>query len=136
MHGLYLSVERVGGRILSARGIGWRGPVAAVSRRVAVWHLVCLSWLFFRCQDFDQALAMFRSLGEWGGSVERLTGGVLLVIGVGYLTQLLDGERCEKAWDVFGRRHPVTQGALAALAFVIILGLGPTGVAPFIYFQF
>jgi len=55
---------------------------------------------------------------------------------IGYLTQLLDGERCCKAWNRFASLHPVVQGSLAAVVLVLILGLGPKGVAPFIYFQF
>lgn len=136
LHGLYLSVERVGGRLLSAKGVRWDGPVAAVLRRVAVWHLVCLSWLFFRGESFEHALDMLRSLGDFGRPVELLGGGVLLVLLAGYLSQLLDGDRCEKAWDRLNRLHPVAQGVCAAAVFVVILGLGPQGVAPFIYFQF
>jgi D-alanyl-lipoteichoic acid acyltransferase DltB (MBOAT superfamily) len=136
LHGVYLTVERWGGKLLEARGIRWDGPVAAVLRRLAVWHLVCLSWLFFRGLNFAHALNMLRALGRWDVSVELLTGSVMLVLVVGYLTQFLDGDRCEKAWDRFGGWHPVAQGLIAAAVLMVILGLGPKGVAPFIYFQF
>ncbi|MEX2606999.1 MAG: MBOAT family O-acyltransferase, partial [Kiritimatiellia bacterium] len=136
LHGIYLTVERWGGKLLAAKNIQWNGPVAAVVRRVAVWHLVCLSWLFFRGEDFEHALNMLRALGRWDVPVELLTGSVVFVLIVGYLTQLLDGERCEKAWDRFGGWHPVAQGVIAAAVLMVILGLGPKGVAPFIYFQF
>ena len=36
----------------------------------------------------------------------------------------------------FSRTNPVLQGVALGLAFLAIDTLGPTGVAPFIYFQF
>lgn len=136
LHGIYLTLERWGGKFLAAREIHWDGPVAVGLRRLAIWHLVCLSWLFFRGQTFAQALGMLRALGNWQAPVELLTWSVVLVGIVGYLSQLMDGARCEKLWDRFTDWHPVAQGAAAAVVLVVILGLGPKGVAPFIYFQF
>jgi D-alanyl-lipoteichoic acid acyltransferase DltB (MBOAT superfamily) len=136
LHGTYLIVERWGGKFLAAKNIVWDGPVAAVMRRLAVWHLVCLSWLFFRGESFDSALQTLRSLGDWGKPVELLSWSVVLVLIIGYLSQLMDGERCEKAWDRFEAWHPVLQGVVASVVLMVILGLGPKGVAPFIYFAF
>jgi len=101
LHGAYLTVERWGGKFLAAKNIVWDGPVAAVMRRLAVWHLVCLSWLFFRGESFGHVLQMLRSLGDWQRPAELLTWSVILVLIIGYASQLMDGERCEKAWDTF-----------------------------------
>lgn len=136
LHGTYLTVERWGGRFFLSKGIEGTGPVLMFFRRVMVWHLVCLSWLFFRCQEFGDAKEMFVSLGDWGATSEKVTWSVLLAIVIGYATQFLDGDRCEKAWDRFAGLHPAVQGLSAAILLTIVLGLGPKGVAPFIYFQF
>ncbi len=136
LHGAYLSMERVGGRWMDRRGIRFQGVTAGIIRRVWVWHLVCLSWLFFRGQSFGDAVEMLRALGRTDASLQLLTVPVLVVMVVGYLAQLLDGERCERAWNAFGAWHPVWQGLIAAAVLTMILGLGPQGVAPFIYFQF
>lgn len=136
LHGLYLTVERWGGRWLGSRGILWDGPVAKGLRRLAVWHLVCLSWLFFRGETFGQAMDMLRALTDWRTPVQLLSGSVIFVLCVGYLSQLMDGERCEKAWNRFECWHPALQGITAAVVLMVILGLGPKGVAPFIYFAF
>lgn len=136
LHGIYLTIERWGGKWLAAREIQWDGRVAAIVRRVAVWHLVCLSWLFFRGETFGQVLEMLQALGDWQTPVQLLSGSVVFVLVVGYLSQLMDGERCEKAWNHFAGWHPVWQGISAALGLMVILGLGPKGVAPFIYFAF
>lgn len=136
LHGVYLSVERMIHRWAERRGIAWTGLGPAILQRVIVWHLVCLSWLFFRGQSFADAMEMLRAMGRWSAPVERLAPAVVVMLVIGYCTQLLDGARCERAWNAYGRLHPVWQGVLAALALTVILGLGPKGVAPFIYFQF
>jgi len=136
LHGLYLTVERFVETWRARRGPVVVGPIEAVWRRVLVWHLVCLSWLFFRGQSFAEAMEMLRALTRWGQPIQRLGPAVLVMVAVGYLTQLLDGARMERAWNWVGRRHPVAQGLLAAVILTLILGLGPEGVAPFIYFQF
>ena len=136
LHGLYLSVERLGGRWLERRGVRCAGWHWGLARRFMVWHLVCFSWLFFRGQSFAEALEMLRAFGRVGDPVQLLGLPVLFMVVVGYLSQLLDGERCRRGWDVFGSWHPAVQGIVAAVVFTVILGLGPKGVAPFIYFQF
>jgi hypothetical protein len=49
---------------------------------------------------------------------------------------LLDGDRLAPLVRKVERLPAVAQGALAAVILTLILGLGPQGVAPFIYFQF
>lgn len=137
LHGIYLIVERVLEKIRIRRE---RPPASgflvAVWQRFVVWHLVCLSWLFFRGQSFAEATEMLRALGRVSDPVQLFGGPVFLMIVIGYASQLLDGDRCQRGWNAFMRLHPVAQAILAAIVFTVILGLGPTGVAPFIYFQF
>ncbi|MBU1695195.1 MAG: MBOAT family protein [Verrucomicrobia bacterium] len=136
LHGVYLLVERAAGRWMDRRG--WRGEgwPAIVGRRVAVWHLVCLSWLFFRGETFEHALTMLRAMSLWDRSATLVTGPILLAIVVGYAMQWFDGDRAQRLWNAFGRLPAPAQGAVAAVVLTIILALGPKGVAPFIYFQF
>lgn len=136
LHGFYLSTERFFTGLLERRGIKITGWLTVIIQRVWVWHLVCLSWLFFRCSSFADATEMLRALGRTSMEVEKVTGSVIVIFVIGYLTQLLDGARCQRGWNAYGRLHPVLQGLLAAIVLTIILGLGPKGVAPFIYFQF
>ncbi len=136
LHGLYLSVERIGGHWMAERGLRWSGPLAAVVKRLVVWNLVCLAWLFFRGQSFADAIEMFRGLGRFAEPSTLAGPAVILMLVIGYLSQLLDGHRMERAWNVTGRWPPVVQGAVAAIVLTLILGFGPKGVAPFIYFQF
>lgn len=59
-----------------------------------------------------------------------------IILAIAFLLQYLDGDHPRPLWNLLNRLPPVLQGCLAALLLTIILGLGPDGVAPFIYFQF
>ncbi len=132
LHGLYLGVER----LLRAPG---EGPPLSRGRRLAAqalsFHLVCLSWIFFRAESFDDAWTLL-------GNLTRMTVpehgslAVLAMTAIGFAAQGLDGRRIEWLWDAIARRPAWVQALAAAVTLTIILGLGPRGVAPFIYFQF
>ena len=138
LHGAYLMVERIFRNAWARRG----NPTPPLPRplinglkRLAVFHLVCLSWVFFRSETFHDAATMLRQLGQWTGPTQ-LTGVAVLVMLVGFGTQWLDGGRLERLWNAFGRWPVALQGVAAAVVLTILLALGPKGVAPFIYFQF
>lgn len=101
-----------------------------------MFQWVCVSWILFRSQTLADAGALFRSLGDWSRPATLWTPAVLTVLTVGWLVQFLDGSRLEPVWNRFGRLPAPVQGVLCAFALALILGLGPQGVAPFIYFQF
>jgi D-alanyl-lipoteichoic acid acyltransferase DltB (MBOAT superfamily) len=140
LHGAYLMLERVVAT--------WRGkkptpeaeqPLWApgrILRMVWVFHLVCLSWIFFRAETFADATDMVRQLFTGDLKWAQMTGVLAGVMIVGWLSQFMDGVRMSQAWNRFSRWHPVVQGATAAVILIAILALGPKGVSPFIYFQF
>ena len=65
IHGFVLSIERVlfGHRKSHAEP----RALAKVVRQVITFHVVCLSWIFFRADSISSALAMIRSLGHFDG---------------------------------------------------------------------
>ena len=137
LHGIYLTLERV---------LLWLVPrsfreskarfVLAPLAWLTVFHGVCLSWFFFRADTFEDAWIMLGQLGDWETPVTLLQPQILMTLLVGFAVQLVDGDRLTPLMNWVDRRHPITQGILAAVVLTIILGLGPRGVAPFIYFQF
>jgi len=137
LHGLYLSLERLWAWCVPAT---FRNSRARYILRPLAWivvfHGVCLSWFFFRADTFADAWLMIRQLRDWQTPAGLLQPQILSVLAVGFLVQLLDGNRLAPVADWVEHRHPVVQGVLAAVVLTIILGLGPQGVAPFIYFQF
>jgi len=136
LHGVYLIVERAYAGWAAGREKKPGGWALTFFQRCMVWHLVCFSWLFFRCQTFSESREMLRALTRLEATPLILGSGVGFMILLGYLTQYLDGSRLEPLWDRVARLHPVALGAVSALVLTVILALGPKGVAPFIYFQF
>jgi hypothetical protein len=128
--------------LMGERSLGWgqRAPRASGFARVfavvLVFHLVCLGWILFRCEDMTLVgdyLAGFTRLDQ--PSV-LFSAPILSLIGLGlamnFLSpRLLDrveaGMRCLPFW---------LQGGLAGAVIIGIDAVGPQLVAPFIYFQF
>ncbi len=137
IHGAYLSLERAAGEGLARLGFrGVPGPLGNLVRQVWIFLVVCLTWIFFRSQTFDDARMMLHQLGDWSGGMTLWNGTVGLALATGFAMQFLDGRRMARAWDALSRLPAWVLAVLAALALAVILALGPAGVAPFIYFQF
>jgi len=67
IHGAWLSAERLVGRVFGREeGVqtGFWSPRAWLSR-IAVFHLVCFTWVFFRAPSLADAVAFLRGLGSW-----------------------------------------------------------------------
>jgi D-alanyl-lipoteichoic acid acyltransferase DltB (MBOAT superfamily) len=130
LHGLGLAIERALGWRPTTRAQQWLG-------RVITFHVVCFAWIFFRADTFTRAWQVVERLfTAWGQSSPLVTTSVVLAILVGILTQYV---RPTAAGDIvrgFGRLPVVAQAACVAVALTLINTLGPTGVAPFIYFRF
>jgi alginate O-acetyltransferase complex protein AlgI len=122
-----------------SRGLAAAAPGAGsrLWRRLAMFHLVCLGWVFFRAESIGDAFEVLgRIVTGWGQGPELVTSGVLLAIGVGIGGQYVPTDLYQRLMGGFSRLSPVAQGASLALALTVVGALGPEGVAPFIYFQF
>jgi alginate O-acetyltransferase complex protein AlgI len=106
-------------------------------RCAATFALVCVGWVFFRADSLETAFALLRRLfSGWFTPTEFVNPVVVLVI-VGMLA-LQFSPRGLGLWLQSGlsRLKPAPLGVVLALALLVIVILGPPGVAPFIYFQF
>jgi D-alanyl-lipoteichoic acid acyltransferase DltB (MBOAT superfamily) len=112
-------------------------PVVALLQRAAMFHAVCLGWLFFRATSLGQIGAMLGRLigGPWGGPGWHDPLGQLLLFG-GMLWALelwlrnADDPRTRPGWNV--ALGPLTVSFL--LAALLFLSAGPG--KEFLYFQF
>jgi alginate O-acetyltransferase complex protein AlgI len=136
LHGFYLIAHR----LWSA--IEWQ-PVLRLRRtkawlwtsRLLLFHAVCFGWIFFRSASFGIAWTVIRRLSTHGPLTLATTPVVLMLI-AGLLGQFRP-QRWFIAFEAeLGRWPAVIRGAAVAMAIFAIEVLGPTGVAPFIYFQF
>ncbi len=109
----------------------------AVGQRAATFALVCVGWVFFRADSLAVAFSLLsRLVTGWWTSTEFVTPLVVFVV-VGMLA-LQFWPRGLGLWLQSGlsRLKPAPLGVVLSLALLVIVILGPPGVAPFIYFQF
>jgi D-alanyl-lipoteichoic acid acyltransferase DltB (MBOAT superfamily) len=130
IHGLGLALERVTGWRPHTRAQQWLG-------RVLTFHVVCFAWIFFRADSFSRAGdVILRLFTAWGQSSPLVTTSVVLAILTGVVAQYVRPTAVGNLLASFGRLPIVAQSACVAVALTLINTLGPTGVAPFIYFRF
>jgi alginate O-acetyltransferase complex protein AlgI len=136
LQGVYLIVHRLWAAsrldvVQRLRAAAWWPWVA----RLLMFHAVCIGWVFFRSPTFSLAAEVFRRLGS-GGALTLATMPVVITLLLG-----LFGQYAPRVWrrgvEAAMSRMPVAvNGAALAFGVFLIEVLGPTGVAPFIYFQF
>ena len=133
LHGTYLVVER---RLNIATD---RAPTSlgGLAQLVVTFHLVCLSWIFFRADGFGQAADVLTGIVTMrGGPIPLEAIGNILIPTAG-LTLLLDlAQRRFRDEVGVARFHPALQGAFYSVAVVLVLLNSGTAPVPFVYFQF
>jgi D-alanyl-lipoteichoic acid acyltransferase DltB (MBOAT superfamily) len=110
-----------------------------IGRRLLVFNVVCLAWIFFRADSFSNAadvLARILDPTHWNQAAPLVTGGVLLAIAAGLIEQYIPRDVLGRTMRAFSRLTPVTQGVVLGFVLLITNTMGPRGVAPFIYFRF
>ncbi len=113
------------------------GRLAVAWQRFATFQFVCLGWLFFRAESFTVAFTMLKRLvTAWAvpDPIVRLP--VVLAIVASLALQYVPGGVGERVQVAFARLSTTAKGAALAGCLLVITTLGPTGVAPFIYFRF
>ena len=105
-----------------------------LGRRVLVFHLVCVGWIFFRSQTPADAWAVFASFAnlELGAG---LAPGVLIVVAVGFATHFWGESGEGRVRRSFTALPSFARGAVYALLLGLIMSVHSLD-APFIYFQF
>jgi alginate O-acetyltransferase complex protein AlgI len=136
LHGAYLIVHRLWAQAASSMVQEVRAHAAwPWISRILMFHAVCLGWVFFRSPSFGIAFAMLRGLLT-PGAATLATIPVMLMLILGILGQYKP-QRWRKGVESEMSRWPaLVRGAALAAAIILIELLGPSGIAPFIYFQF
>ncbi len=136
LHGGYLVVHRLWARLKWPWLLRWRATAAwKWAARILLFHAVCAGWIFFRSSSFELAFQVFGRL-KAPGIATLATTPVMLVLFLGLAGQFMP-PRWRNSFEVeLGRWPALARGATVAVAIATIEILGPTGVAPFIYFQF
>jgi alginate O-acetyltransferase complex protein AlgI len=140
-HGVGLIVERFVKNLWHPAWMDGKKAAALIRMlgMVMTFHLVCFSWILFRGGDIDGTMGLLRGLFAWRSGISAVTlwsTTSVLMLATGFASQFLDGERLTGFHARLSRVPAWIHGAVAAVVLTAILGLGPKGVAPFIYFQF
>jgi len=134
LHGIALAIEHWGRAAFGERVRGgwvWRAIGIAFT-----FHFVCLTWILFRAPDFAHAWLYLQGLTRLDAPVILATPFLLILIAATFSAQFWPEDRLERIEAWITRMPMALQGALVGLAIVAIDSFGPSGVAPFIYFQF
>lgn len=136
-HGLLLVTHRLWTQVGVIKNAVWRqGALWKWFSRIVLFHLICFGWVLFRAKDFDVVTGLLQQIfvGNWVW--QDLAPHLVLVFFVAMGLQYLSVKQVARIERTFVRMPALLKGFLFASFILLIDLLGPTGVAPFIYFQF
>jgi alginate O-acetyltransferase complex protein AlgI len=133
IHGAGLVVERA----LPSLPARWaNGRVAKVFSTLVVFHFVCLTWIFFRADDYDTVVAYLTAMAKLTPGVSQASAFTVGLIVLGLAMQFVPGDVPRRLANWLVTMPDWTLATASGLALVAIAAMGPDGIAPFIYFQF
>ncbi len=135
MHGVALSLTR-----------GWQDwrkrnkkTGSKLGRYVAIFftfQFVCATWVFFRADSVDDALAVFSRIGSMTFSVEHISLVIALYLAAAVLLHATPESWFEQAVGWFARTPFVVQAAALVIVILGLQALAGKGAAPFAYSRF
>jgi D-alanyl-lipoteichoic acid acyltransferase DltB (MBOAT superfamily) len=113
------------------------GPWRATWQRFWTFQYVCLGWVFFNATSFSNATSILGRLFTGWSLGSPLITPLLVITIVGIIeAQFVPKNAIERIERFFSVQRAGVQAGLLALVLLGITTLGPTGVAPFIYYRF
>lgn len=135
LHGLGLAAERAVGRALGATKARPFHPGIIPTALFA-----SIAWIPFRLgtghATTEAAEEVLGAFGRVGAPCTLASPAVLAALALGFLAQFCDAGRMDGVARRLARLPAPLLALVGALLLTIALGLGPRGIAPFIYFQF
>jgi alginate O-acetyltransferase complex protein AlgI len=138
IHGCWLAGERYYMRRREAVGLpeGPASPFGAVMWWLITFNVVCVGWAFFNARTFTGAADVLSQLFAFDQPNTLVTPLLVLTI-VGMIAiQFIPHDWVVAAQTRFSYYPLMLQAAVLAAGLFVVDALGPSGVAPFIYFQF
>jgi D-alanyl-lipoteichoic acid acyltransferase DltB (MBOAT superfamily) len=133
LHGLALVAERLFQRQPGQWAAGRLGRALAT---LAVFHFVCLAWLFFRADSYDTVLIYLATAAKLTPGVAQATPFTVGLIALGLAINFVPADLPRRLAIRLARWPDWTLAIASGAGVAAIDALGPDGVAPFIYFQF
>ncbi len=132
IHGGALAAERkFAGENVQRAGILWKWM-----RRIFIFHIVCLAWIFFRAQSLGAAWAMLKGFTAWSWRPEFPAAFMFLAL-FSLPLMLLDLYLESSGDEYFFASRAVRPRVAFGLACALVIAfLGANQANAFIYFQF
>lgn len=143
VHGVWLSIERffrelmpISRRKFEPLGLRWRPMIAAWWRRILIFHVVCITWIFFRAPSLSQAIEFFKGLGNWAWLPEYWTALRFLALFTIplFLVDILMEQRDEEY--LLQGAMPLFRVAVGMAALLLLTFFAANEANAFIYFRF
>jgi alginate O-acetyltransferase complex protein AlgI len=134
IHGVGLAIER----LFTGRSELTSSPTffARWGRRIILFHVVCLAWIFFRVPSLSGAWEQIASLRIWQWNPAYLTAFSFLAVYAGILFLLDLQLELSNSEHVFATRSYAWQIATGVAFCVLITLFGANQESAFIYFRF
>ena len=134
LHGLALVLEHALGFTVAADPRV--APVRAALRWFVTFNFVCLAWVFFRSPSIEASFVYFGKLVTGASFGTTMTPFVAAMLALGAVTQVIPPRWFEALQARYETASlPVRVTVPFAVIFLIAVA-GPSGIPPFIYFQF
>jgi alginate O-acetyltransferase complex protein AlgI len=135
LHGAALVVERVLG-VTGGSSHVRRSPLSAALGWFVTFQFVSLAWVFFRASSTDAWLSYFSTMFTGASWTTTLSPFVASIAVLGALSHMLPPRWLENL-EVRYDGAPLPVKVLVPFAVIYLIAVAaPSGIAPFIYFQF
>jgi D-alanyl-lipoteichoic acid acyltransferase DltB (MBOAT superfamily) len=135
LHGCWLAGERILGVTADKARLKWPAALRFAGWLITV-HFVCATWVFFRSPSLESALSYFDGLFSLSGATTTMTPLVMTLMALGAATQFVPARLFEYLEDAYDRAPILMKAAIPAAAIFLVSAGSPSGMPPFIYFQF
>lgn len=133
LHGAVLAAERLW-REFKPEGAPTLPHWAGV---LITFHIVTFAWIFFRIEHFGDAMTYLGGIAAMsGGLATTTTPLVVALIAFGLIMHFCPRDLGARVAVRLRTQSPYLVAAFACLVLVLLEGMRPEGVAPFIYYQF
>lgn len=130
LQGIFLIAERV----LGIKGDKINNPIKYFSRLLITFHLVCLSWIFFRAEDFAQAFGIIQRILSFDSGISLSFFPLIILISL-IIYQLLD-KKYELTQNYLKFPSIIVRFTIYVSLILCMIAFSGAQNPDFIYFQF
>jgi alginate O-acetyltransferase complex protein AlgI len=137
LHGIGLAVNHAAEALWPRRGkLHPKHLIARVAGAVLTFHFVCLTWVFFRCDSWQQALQLLSGLSRATTGLINIPWPVPVLVAVALLAQWWPADWYQRAETLFAKWPAPAQAAALSGVALLIAWTSRATVIQFIYFKF